>query len=53
VRVDAGQSLLAPLVDRRVKVERVALVTPEQRGPHPRAALRFTNPPTRACRPAS
>jgi hypothetical protein len=44
VRVDAGQSLLAPLVDRRVEVERVALVTPGQRGPHPRAALRFTNP---------
>lgn len=44
VRVDAGQSLLAPLVDRRVEVQRVALVTPEQRGPHPRAALRLTNP---------
>ena len=44
VRVDAGQSLLAPLVDRRVKAQRVALVTPDQRGPHPRAALRLTNP---------
>ena len=26
------------------QILRVALVTPGQRGPHPRAALRFTNP---------
>jgi hypothetical protein len=43
-RVDAGQSLMAPLVDRRVAVQRIALLTSEQGGPHPGAALRFINP---------
>jgi hypothetical protein len=44
VWVDAGQSLMAPLIDRRITVQRIALLTSEQRSPHPRAALRFTNP---------
>lgn len=44
VSVAAGQSLTAPLVARGIPVERLAVLTSEQRGPHPRAALRLTNP---------
>jgi hypothetical protein len=43
VTLPAGHTVMAPIVDRTLPVERVALYRAAEGGPHPRAALRLRN----------
>jgi hypothetical protein len=43
VTLAEGQTVMAPIVDRPVPIERVALYRAAQVGPHPQAALRVRN----------